>query len=204
MHDAPKDPLDITRCLYPNDIHPLLGNISKDNTPVCVYITPLRDDYLQFYFPSQTDAYFETFWKENGARCLKYYGSEVLGFYNLEKYGNLPTDVLFSCSRGFNNVSEGNRDEQLNVFLSQLMLAYIQEMEGKPSHRLMRCYDRDTDLVNSHWTLYNCMLAVMNRTFSVGPLSFNSFFVDQMDDESADFSHLNNTFLSSQARQEGC
>uniref|UniRef100_A0A914P872 Uncharacterized protein n=1 Tax=Panagrolaimus davidi TaxID=227884 RepID=A0A914P872_9BILA len=65
-------------------------------------------------------------------------------------------------------------------------------MEGKPSHYLKRCYDRDTDLSNSHWSLYNCMFAVMNRTFSVGPLSFNAFFVEQ------------NTFLLAQSRQEGC
>uniref|UniRef100_A0A914Z4L2 Uncharacterized protein n=1 Tax=Panagrolaimus superbus TaxID=310955 RepID=A0A914Z4L2_9BILA len=205
MHVVPKEPLNKTRCLYPQDIiiHSLLENLTKINTPVCVYIVPLRDDYLKFYFPTEHDAYFKTFWKENGERCLKYYDSEVLGFYNFDKYGNLPTDILYSCSRGFDNATDDNREDQLNVYLSQLMLSYIQEMEGKPSHRLMRCYDRDTDLVNSHWTLYNCMFAVMNRTFSVGPLSFNSFFVDQMD-ESVDFSHLKNTFLSAQASQEGC
>uniref|UniRef100_A0A914PN54 Uncharacterized protein n=1 Tax=Panagrolaimus davidi TaxID=227884 RepID=A0A914PN54_9BILA len=77
-------------------------------------------------------------------------------------------------------------------------------MEGKPSYQIKRCYDRDTDLVNSHWTLVSCMFAVMNRTFSIGPLSFNSFFVEEVGDEAADFTHLQNTFLSAQAKQEGC
>uniref|UniRef100_A0A914PC80 Uncharacterized protein n=1 Tax=Panagrolaimus davidi TaxID=227884 RepID=A0A914PC80_9BILA len=63
-------------------------------------------------------------------------------------------------------------------------------MEGKPSYQIKRCYDRDTDLVNSHWTLVNCMFAVMNRTFSIGPLSFNSFFVEEVGKEAADFTHL--------------
>uniref|UniRef100_A0A914PPT3 Uncharacterized protein n=1 Tax=Panagrolaimus davidi TaxID=227884 RepID=A0A914PPT3_9BILA len=36
----------------------------------------------------------------------------------------------------------------------------------------------------------------MNRTFSIGPLSFNSFFVEEVGDE--------NTFLSAQAKQGGC
>uniref|UniRef100_A0AC35GM72 Uncharacterized protein n=1 Tax=Panagrolaimus sp. PS1159 TaxID=55785 RepID=A0AC35GM72_9BILA len=86
--------------------------------------------------------------------------------------------------------------DQLNTFLSNLMLAFIQEMEGKPSHQIKRCYDRDTDLVNSHWTLANCMFAVMNQIFSIGPLSFYSFFVEEVGDE--------NAFLYAQAKQEGC
>ena len=66
----------------------------------------------------------------------------------------------------------------------------MKEIEGKPQN--LRCYDRDTDLANSHLSLHTCMFAVMNRTFSIGPLSFNSFFVNHIDDENttADFSQL--------------
>uniref|UniRef100_A0AC35EW63 Uncharacterized protein n=1 Tax=Panagrolaimus sp. PS1159 TaxID=55785 RepID=A0AC35EW63_9BILA len=205
MLDAPNEPLNITRCLYPKEtlMNKKLMDIGALSAPACVYILPLRDDFLKFYYPHINDTYFETFWKENGERCLQHFGSELLGFYNLEKYGNLPTDVLFTCTRGFIDTSDNNREDQLYTFISSLTLAYIHEMEGKPSHYLKRCYDRDTDLSNSHWSLYNCMFAVMNRTFSVGPLSFNSFFVEQVD-ESSDFSHLENTFLLAQSRQEGC